>query len=83
MWKRALSILSGAHMTIFPRVLELLKEQGAEDILVTGGGIISPEDMETLQRLGTGKLFGPGASLQEAIEYIRAEVRRRRELGGA
>ena len=74
----ALSILSGAHMTIFPRVLELLREQGAGDILVTGGGIIGPEDMAALQRLGTGRLFGPGASLQEAIEYIRAEVRQRR-----
>ena len=74
----ALSILSGAHMTIFPRVLQLLRDQGAGDILVTGGGIISPEDMAELQRLGTGRLFGPGASLQEAIEYIRAEVRQRR-----
>jgi methylmalonyl-CoA mutase C-terminal domain/subunit len=79
----ALSILSGAHMTIFPRVLELLRDQGADDILVTGGGIISPEDMEELQRLGTGRLFAPGASLQEAIEYIRAEVARRRERRGA
>ena len=74
----ALSILSGAHMTIFPRVLQLLREQGASDILVTGGGIISAEDMAELQRLGTGRLFGPGASLQEAIDYIRAEVRQRR-----
>ena len=74
----ALSILSGAHMTIFPRVLQLLREQGAGDILVTGGGIISAEDMAELQRLGTGRLFGPGASLQEAIDYIRAEVRQRR-----
>ncbi len=74
----ALSILSGAHMTLFPRVLELLREQDAGDILVTGGGIISPEDMKELQRLGTGRLFGPGASLQEAVRYIRDEVRERR-----
>jgi methylmalonyl-CoA mutase C-terminal domain/subunit len=74
----ALSILSGAHMTLFPRVLQLLREQGAADVLVTGGGIITKEDMEALQRQGTGKLFGPGASTQEAIEYIRNEVRSRR-----
>lgn len=74
----ALSILSGAHMTIFPRVLELLRENGADDILVTGGGIISAEDMRELQRLGTGRLFAPGSSLQEAAEYIREEVKARR-----
>jgi len=74
----ALSILSGAHMTIFPRVLELLRAQGATEILVTGGGIIAKEDMEELERLGTGRLFGPGASTQEAVEYIRNEVRARR-----
>ena len=74
----ALSVLSGAHMTIFPRVLQLLQEQGAGDVLVTGGGIMSPEDMAELQRLGVGRLFGPGTALAEAIEYIEAEVRRRR-----
>ena len=74
----ALSILSGAHMTIFPRVLELLRAQGAGDILVTGGGIMSKEDIEELARLGTGRLFGPGSSTQEAAEYIRNEVRARR-----
>jgi methylmalonyl-CoA mutase C-terminal domain/subunit len=74
----ALSILSGAHMTYFPRVLELLREQGITDILVTGGGIIGKEDMEKLQALGTGRLFGPGASTLEAIDYIRSEVRARR-----
>ncbi len=74
----ALSILSGAHMTLFPRVVDLLRERGAEDILVTGGGIMSAEDIEALQRRGTGRLFGPGSSLTEAIEYIRTEVRARR-----
>ena len=74
----ALSILSGAHMTLFPRIVDLLREQGATDILVTGGGIISKEDMEALGRLGVGRLFGPGASTQEAIEYIQEEVRARR-----
>lgn len=79
----ALSVLSGAHMTLFRRVLELLRENGAESILVTGGGIISPEDMEKLQRMGTGRLFGPGTSLQEAAEYIRNAVRARRARRGA
>ena len=67
-----LSILSGAHMTLFPRVLALLKEQGREDILITGGGIIPKEDMEALHALGTGKLFGPGTPTSELVDYIRA-----------
>jgi methylmalonyl-CoA mutase C-terminal domain/subunit len=74
----ALSILSGAHMTLFPRVLELLRAQGAGDVLVTGGGIISKEDMETLEKQGTGRLFGPGSSTQDAVEYIRSEIAARR-----
>ncbi len=78
----ALSILSGAHMTLFPRVLQLLRENGAGDILVTGGGIMSAEDMAELQRQGTGRLFGPGTLLQEAIGYIRAEVAQRRARRG-
>ena len=67
-----LSILSGAHMTLFPRVLDLLREQGREDILITGGGIIPKEDMEALHALGTGKLFGPGTPSSELVEYIKA-----------
>ncbi len=66
-----LSILSGAHMTLFPRVRELLREQGRDDVLITGGGIIPKEDMEELLRLGVGKLFGPGTSTTELIDYIR------------
>jgi methylmalonyl-CoA mutase C-terminal domain/subunit len=66
-----LSILSGAHMTLFPRVHDLLREQGRDDILITGGGIIPREDMEELQRRGTGRLFGPGTSTTELIDYIR------------
>jgi methylmalonyl-CoA mutase, C-terminal domain len=65
-----LSILSGAHMTLFPRVLELLRQHGREDILVTGGGILPKEDMEELQRMGVGKLFGPGTPTSELAEYI-------------
>ncbi len=67
-----LSILSGAHMTLFPRVLDLLREQGREDVLLTGGGIIPKEDMEALQRLGVGKLFGPGTSTADLIAFIKA-----------
>jgi methylmalonyl-CoA mutase C-terminal domain/subunit len=66
-----LSILSGAHMTLFPRVLALLKEEGREDILITGGGIIPKEDMDALHAMGTGKLFGPGTPTSELIEYIK------------
>ena len=66
-----LSILSGAHMTLFPRVLDLLKEQGREDILITGGGIIPKEDMDALHALGTGKLFGPGTPTSDLVDYIR------------
>jgi len=66
-----LSILSGAHMTLFPRVFDLLREAGRDDVLVTGGGIIPKEDMEALQARGIGKLFGPGTSTTELIDYIR------------
>ena len=67
----ALSVLSGAHLTLFPRVLELLKEEGAEGVLLTGGGIIPEEDMEALQEVGVGRLFGPGTPTSEAVSYIR------------
>jgi methylmalonyl-CoA mutase C-terminal domain/subunit len=66
-----LSILSGAHMTLFPRVLELMRAQGRDDVLLTGGGIIPREDMAELQRLGVGRLFGPGTSTGDLIDYIR------------
>jgi len=67
----ALSILSGAHMTLFPQVLELMREQGIGDKLLTGGGIIPPEDMQTLADSGVGRLFGPGSSTQDIAVYIR------------
>ncbi len=66
-----LSILSGAHMTLFPRVKKLLEEAGRDDVLVTGGGIIPKEDMDALQAQGMGKLFGPGTSTGELIAYIK------------
>ena len=66
-----LSILSGAHMTLFPRVRELLHEQGRDDILITGGGIIPKEDMDVLREKGIGELFGPGTPTTALIDYIR------------
>jgi methylmalonyl-CoA mutase C-terminal domain/subunit len=67
----ALSILSGAHMTLFPDVQKLMKKRGIGDRLLTGGGIIPPEDMDRLAKLGIGRLFGPGASTQGIAAYIR------------
>jgi methylmalonyl-CoA mutase C-terminal domain/subunit len=67
-----LSILSGAHMTLFPRVRQLLEQMGRPDTLVTGGGIIPPEDMAALQQQGIGRLFGPGTPTSELIQYIES-----------
>ena len=67
-----LSILSGAHMTLFPRVRRLLDEGGRSDILITGGGIIPPEDMEALAGQGIGRLFGPGTPTRDLVQYIDA-----------
>lgn len=79
----ALSILSGAHMTLFPRILELMREKGLDDVLLTGGGIISKDDMAELRELGMGRLFGPGTPTREIVEYIRRwhEEHRRAETG--
>ncbi len=68
----ALSILSGAHMTLFPRVQSLLAENGMNDVLVTGGGIIPTEDIDALRQMGIGQLFGPGTPTGAAVEYIRS-----------
>jgi methylmalonyl-CoA mutase C-terminal domain/subunit len=65
-----LSILSGAHLTLFPRVKQLLAAAGRDDVLVTGGGIIPPEDVAALERQGIGKLFGPGTPTTELVKYI-------------
>jgi methylmalonyl-CoA mutase cobalamin-binding domain/chain len=70
-----LSILSGAHMTLVPRVLELLREQGAEDVVVTLGGTIPSDDVKELKELGVAEVFTPGASTQEAVDFIRGAVR--------
>ena len=66
----ALSILSGAHMTIFPRVKELMAENDMDDVLITGGGIIPEKDMRELSKQGVGKLFGPGTPIRETVDYI-------------
>lgn len=67
----AMSVLSGAHMTLFPRVRELLNAEGLEHVLLTGGGIIPDADAEALAQLGVGRLFGPGATTTEAVEYVK------------
>lgn len=67
----AMSVLSGAHMTLFPRVRELLDREGLEHVLLTGGGIIPDEDAAALGELGVGRIFGPGTATTEAIAYIR------------
>ncbi|WP_055482879.1 cobalamin B12-binding domain-containing protein [Sphaerimonospora mesophila] len=69
-----LSILSGAHMTLFARVLEILREQDAGDIVVFGGGIIPEADIPELRRLGVARIFTPGASTREIVEWVRAAV---------
>ena len=71
----ALSILSGAHMTIFAKVMKLIKENNLKNILVTGGGIIPEEDSEELSKLGVGKMFGPGTPVKESLDYIENWVK--------
>jgi methylmalonyl-CoA mutase C-terminal domain/subunit len=70
-----LSVLSGAHLSLFPRVVELLREAGRSEVLVTGGGIIPKEDMEALTARGVGRLFGPGTPTAELIAYVRSWAR--------
>jgi methylmalonyl-CoA mutase C-terminal domain/subunit len=77
-----LSILSGAHMTLFPLVVEQLKEQGAEEIVFFGGGTIPNDDAEELKRLGVRAIFTPGAPLSEIIAFVERECGKRRELAG-
>jgi methylmalonyl-CoA mutase C-terminal domain/subunit len=70
-----LSILSGAHMTLVPRVMELLREQGADDVVVTLGGTIPSDDVKELKQLGVAEVFTPGASTEQAVDFIRNAVR--------
>lgn len=66
-----ISILSGAHMTIFPRIMKLMKEKGIDDVLLTGGGIIPEEDIKELRKIGVGEIFTPGAATTEIARYIK------------
>jgi methylmalonyl-CoA mutase, C-terminal domain len=74
------SILSGAHMTVFPHLIKLMKEKGMTDVLLTGGGIIPESDRETLNASGVGKLFAPGTSTHDIADYIRDWVREHRSM---
>jgi methylmalonyl-CoA mutase C-terminal domain/subunit len=75
-----ISILSGAHMTVFPKVMTLMKEKGMNDVLLTGGGIIPDEDMKVLQEQGAGKLFAPGTPTSEIASYITNWVKEHRSF---
>ncbi|MCS6933703.1 MAG: cobalamin B12-binding domain-containing protein [Chitinophagales bacterium] len=72
------SILSGAHMTVFPRILSLMKEKGLHDVLLTGGGIIPEEDLKQLRAMGVGELFLPGTPTSEIARYIKEWVQKHR-----
>ena len=75
-----ISILSGAHMTVFPKIINLIKEKGMDDVLVTGGGIIPSEDMTELKKLGVGELFPPGTNTQDIVTYITNWVHQHRNF---
>jgi methylmalonyl-CoA mutase C-terminal domain/subunit len=75
-----ISILSGAHMTVFPKIISLMKEKGMDDVLLTGGGIIPEEDMKQLQQHGVGNLFPPGTPTTEIAGYIKNWVQQHRNF---
>jgi len=75
-----ISILSGAHMTVFPKIIELLKAHEMEDVLLTGGGIIPADDMETLKGIGVGELFAPGTPTEQIANYIKQQVAEKRKF---
>ena len=78
-----MSILSGAHMAIFPKVMELLREQGADDVLVVAGGILPDEDIPAIEALGIQGNFGPGTSTEEIIGFVRTHIHPSRLAGAA
>jgi methylmalonyl-CoA mutase C-terminal domain/subunit len=78
-----LSILSGAHMAIFPKVMELLREQGVDDVLVVAGGILPDEDIPAIEALGIQGNFGPGTSTEEIIAFVRSHIHASRLEGAA
>ena len=71
-----LSILSGAHDYLFPRIMELLREKGLDDVLVVGGGVIPKEDIQALKDAGLAEIFGPGTSTQEIVDFIKNNLKR-------
>jgi len=75
-----ISILSGAHMTIFPKIRNLMADKGLDDVLLFGGGIIPQKDIEELSKLGVGKLFTPGATTMDTIEYVKNWVNENRKI---
>ena len=75
-----ISILSGAHMTVFPKIMQMLKDKEMNDVLLTGGGIIPEEDIEQLNAMGAGKLFAPGATMVDIISYITKWVGENRKF---
>jgi methylmalonyl-CoA mutase, C-terminal domain len=74
------SILSGAHMTVFPKVMNLMKEKGLNDVLLTGGGIIPDADMKKLREMGVGELFAPGTDTKDIVNYITGYVKEHRKF---
>lgn len=74
------SILSGAHNTVFPKILELLKQKNMTDVLLTGGGIIPADDIKRLNEMGVGKLFSPGTNTSDIADYIKAWVKENRSF---
>ncbi len=75
-----MSILSGAHMTLFPRVADLLRERGLGDVLIVGGGIIPPEDVPELKKAGVAEVFGPGTPLKTIVEFIQGHLGKKRDV---
>ena len=74
----ALSILSGAHMALFPKIMELVKKKGLEDVLVFAGGIIPKEDVPPLKKIGIAEVFGPGTPTDTLVKFVRENVQKRR-----
>jgi methylmalonyl-CoA mutase C-terminal domain/subunit len=75
-----ISILSGAHMTVFPKIIQLMKEKQMDDVLLTGGGIIPADDMQSLNEMGVGKLFAPGTTTNDIAVYIKEWVKEHRDF---
>jgi methylmalonyl-CoA mutase C-terminal domain/subunit len=75
-----ISILSGAHMTVFPKIIQLMKEKQMDDVLLTGGGIIPADDMQSLNEMGVGKLFAPGTTTNDIAVYIKDWVKEHRDF---